>query len=179
VDEPVDPIHYIVRETLLVFKLLGEHEHNVHALMVLYATMDMMAWLDLPQGKDMVQRLDFKAWVDKYMLPTPLLRECTSEDLYGARCAILHTRGATPPNAKKHGQRSIWYYGRPTPEVQDLRLRKAGDPDVILVSVLDLLEAFTAAMFKFHGDVVKDADRRSRLEGRAQQWLRYRHPDTF
>src|ERR1700680_4637773 len=60
------------------------------ALLIIYATMDIVAALTRPKTQLDTSGPIFKSWIDRYMLPSSNLR-CTSEDIWGARCGFLHT----------------------------------------------------------------------------------------
>lgn len=59
------------------------------ALILTFVTIDSMAWLDRAAGED-VTKPDFISWVDRYLLPDNNL-PCTGEELYSARCGMLHS----------------------------------------------------------------------------------------
>src|SRR5207245_8304759 len=67
-------------------------------LILLYAGIDAMAWLDRPASQRDVIEADFVQWAERYLLsqPSPGL---TGEDLYGARCGLLHSHTG---ESKKH-----------------------------------------------------------------------------
>ena len=80
-------------------------------LILLYATIDAMAWLDRPDGQDDAHADDFIAWVDRYLLPDSGL-PCTGADLYGARCGFLHSHTG---ESKRHRQlliKKLFYHRR-------------------------------------------------------------------
>ena len=58
-------------------------------LALCYSLIDMMAWLSLPEGRDEVHAKDFIGWANRYVIPDAGL-ECTAEDLYAARCGVVH-----------------------------------------------------------------------------------------
>lgn len=59
-------------------------------LLLLYAGIDIMAWLNRPKSHADVQRSDFVEWAEKYLLPGTKLA-CSAIDLYAARCSLLHS----------------------------------------------------------------------------------------
>jgi hypothetical protein len=60
------------------------------ALLLLYSSMDVVASFTRPIGQEDTSGEVFKAWIDRYMLPASGLK-CRSEDLWAARCGMLHT----------------------------------------------------------------------------------------
>jgi hypothetical protein len=63
------------------------------AVMLMYAGMDAMAFLDMPDGQEDVTRSDFIRWADRY-IRFPCKDQISGEDFYGARCALLHSYSA-------------------------------------------------------------------------------------
>src|SRR5262245_54852320 len=98
-----------VIDTLDVLNLLQRSGHQTQLLIVLYSAIDTMAWVGLKEGD--VTRTDFKMWVDRYLLPGTPLR-CNSDDLYSARCSLLHSHAAESSSTRKGKARQTWYYGK-------------------------------------------------------------------
>ncbi|MHA6127092.1 hypothetical protein ACX3YD_13015 [Pseudomonas fluorescens group sp. PF-1] len=67
---------------------LRDGGHLVPAVMLTYAGIDQMAWLSISQERSSGR--DFKAWVDKFVLPHVQIA-CTAQELWEARNGILHT----------------------------------------------------------------------------------------
>lgn len=79
------------------------------ALILTYSGIDAMAWLDRPADHEDVTPDDFIAWVNTYLLPESGLN-CSAEDLYGARCGMLHSHTA---ESRRHRQlliRKLFYH---------------------------------------------------------------------
>ena len=61
------------------------------AVMV-YIGIDVMAFLSMPADQDKQGRQDFIAWVAQYLKAAPeSTYQYEGRDVYGARCALLHT----------------------------------------------------------------------------------------
>lgn len=78
-------------QTLEAISCLITANHYMQALVVLYSAIDTLAWST--RGSGDVTRGDFCRWVTQYMQPEATLG-CTPKDLYGARCALLHSGSA-------------------------------------------------------------------------------------
>lgn len=136
-------------------------EHNLWepALILIYSGIDAMAWLDRPRDRDDVTPDDFINWVNKYLLPESAL-ECTAEDMYGARCGLLHSHTA---ESKRHRQlrvKKLFYSrmweGKPLILLQ-LRMNEKFFPatvnmELLARAFLKAIERFTAAV---DGDPMK------------------------
>jgi hypothetical protein len=85
---------------------LIKNDFRLAALMLVFTTIDQMAWISLPGDED-VRGNDFVAWVDTYMLGRNRtgLEAVTAGDLYGARCGLLHT-GTAESHSLRNGKAS-------------------------------------------------------------------------
>lgn len=63
------------------------------ALVLTFSAIDTMAYLAMPAGKLDVMRSDFIDWAEKYMIFENSSQRPTAQDLYGARCGVLHGQG--------------------------------------------------------------------------------------
>jgi hypothetical protein len=76
-------------------RLLLREEFYPAALVLTFSAMDTMAYLAMPAGKQDVMRSDFIDWAEKYMIFEGSSQRPTAQDLYGARCGILHGQGTS------------------------------------------------------------------------------------
>lgn len=60
------------------------------SLILIYAGIDTLAWLDINDNRLDVRGEDFIKWTNQFLKPN-LNLSCTSEDLYGSRCGIIHS----------------------------------------------------------------------------------------
>jgi hypothetical protein len=130
---------------------LRQHGHIEPTLVLLYAAIDTMTWLSVPQEESSGQ--DFQRWVDKYMLGPnrALLPNVTAVDLWGARCGLLHTAAPESRDFRKGNARKIFY-------TNNVEITADLPPDVVLVSIEDLGQAFAAALLWFIADLDNDLD---------------------
>lgn len=57
---------------------------------LVFVTIDSMAWLERSPTRSDVTRTDFIDWVERHMIPDSHL-PCTADELYSARCGMLHS----------------------------------------------------------------------------------------
>ena len=164
INKPVPP------ETRSLAPFLGAHptlkEHGEHllgaiskcvrggfhlpALILIYATIDAMAWLDRDEKAEDVTRRDFVQWVGTYLLPNSDLG-CTATDLYAARCAIVHSYSSESSSSRK-GQAKTISYAWGTAREETMRFAIARSPlrdKVQVVHISKLLRALEAGMTRF------------------------------
>jgi hypothetical protein len=135
-------------------------------LILLYAGIDAMAWLDRPAGQLDVTENDFVRWAERYLLssPSPGL---TGEDLYGARCGLLHSHTGESRKHRILKVRKLFYHrevnGKRVGVVQLRMNEKFLPPSVDLDA---FVRAFRDAVRKFREDFEKDAERRDQIYDR-------------
>ena len=77
------------------------------ALILIYSAIDSAGWIasdDLDEGVG----TRFQNWVNKWMLKSGKLK-CTAEELYAARCGVLHTLTPNSTLSEKKGVKRIAY----------------------------------------------------------------------
>jgi hypothetical protein len=86
--QPEDVVAQLVGE----MRKLREAGVIASAVMLAYVVIDAMAHISRPLTADKATNADFKAWVDKYMHAyEPAEYRYNGDDLYAARCDLLHT----------------------------------------------------------------------------------------
>ena len=156
------------RSTRNATETLERSGHLLQALVVLYSAIDTLAWASKKAGD--VTQADFCRWVGDYMRPVENIG-CTPEDLYGARCALLHSGGAESCLSRQGRATPIWYVTEKTtlPKVQKI-LQKTRAP-AKLVCTEDLLALFSLAATIFRKAVSQDAAWEARVAKRIGAWF--------
>ena len=123
------------------------------SLMLTYATIDIMAWLDRDKCHQDVQRSDFIKWVEVYLLPNSQL-SCSAIDLYAARCSLIHSYSAES-KLSREGKASEIFYAWGTSEEQDLQqlIDLEGSRDAKAVQIEKLLTALRQGVEQFIANV--------------------------
>lgn len=85
-----------------------EAKLRTQALILIYCTIDILAWLTRPTSQPDVQRKDFISWVEKYILPNTSLT-CNAIDLYAARCALVHSYISESKLSREGKAKQIFY----------------------------------------------------------------------
>lgn len=123
------------------------------SLILLYATVDAMAWLNRPPNQPDVERADFLNWVKKYLLPDSTL-PCVAEDLYGARCGLLHTNTGESRLHRQLKATKLFYHRKRNGgaesivqlRMNEVRLPLSIDLDVLVASFRQGLDRFAVAI---------------------------------
>lgn len=117
-------------------------------LMILYASLDILAGLNRPEEKQESDSEDFKAWVNTYLLPDSCLN-VTAEDLWAARCGLLHNYSPRSRPVIRGGAREIYYTWGPG-RVEELEAAiEASRINAVVLHVDDILRAFQESFRRF------------------------------
>jgi hypothetical protein len=91
-------------------RAIDSHLHKgelLPATMLLYAAIDGSAWLASLGPKDRGVGENFRRYVTKYLLRGH--EKVTAQELWNARCGILHTQTPTSDGSTRGTAREIWY----------------------------------------------------------------------
>jgi hypothetical protein len=132
------------------------------AVILIYSGMDSMAYLAMPKDQTDVTRKDFIDWADRY-IRFPCKDQLTGADLYGARCAMVHTYSVYSQMSREGKARLIGYMDKSVPEV---RYNQTVKKELVLVSVPALAEAFFKGIDSFLVDAFSDKARAPIIEAR-------------
>mgnify|MGYP000049544532 CR=1 FL=1 len=146
-----------------------ERQCVLSTLVLAYSAIDNLSWLSLPTGKAEITRQHFMSWTDRYVLPNTSL-ECSSADLYGARCGLIHTLTPDSRMAEQGNAVKINYSWGNQPAYPRKKLEELG-MSAIKIHVDTLCRAIEQGAQRFWEDVEKDKDRLSLLNQRAQKFL--------
>ena len=124
------------------------------AVILILSAIDAMAYLSMPEGQQDVTKSDFVKWAERY-LQFPGNEQLTGLDLYGARCAMLHSYGSRSRISQKGECRMVGYMDRSNPPI---RYNPSVSTDLVLVAVPALRDALFQGIDRFLIDVYKNAD---------------------
>ena len=122
-------------------------------LALMYATIDILASLERPADQEATGSKEFKQWVENYM-PLSVLN-VTSDDLWAARCGLLHT--FTPSSDKSRaGKARELHYVRGNANFVPFAQREV-DPSCstkIVVDIDCLVESFQNGIMAFMQEII-------------------------
>jgi hypothetical protein len=133
----------------------------VAALAMVYVGIDTLALLSCPSGQQSQTRADFIAWVDKYLKADPSSEyEYEGDDVYAARCAVLHSYGSVALMHSGSNPPRKFGYTDNGPH------RKDDTERFVLVSVAVLIHDFSKALADFVDAMKTDAALKGRVDSR-------------
>jgi len=144
-----DEIQRRVAQLFAAIEICRDKKLILPALILVYSTIDIMAWLNRDEQHEDVKRSDFLLWVETFLLPNTDLA-CTSLDLYGARCSLLHSYSAASRLSRK-GEASQLFYAWGDADEEELQklIDRDNTRDAKAVHVEKLISALKVAVQRF------------------------------
>lgn len=153
--------------------LCRENDFVAPYLVLLYSIIDNFAWLNLPAKRDTVKGADYIEWVRKYVIPDSGL-PCSAEDVYAARCAIVHTgRFASERSRAGHAKELHYVAGNQPDELLKDQIKRLGWEDRVHPVRIQMLDAAVRqGVLRFMDDVESDPARRTLVASRIESMNR-------
>ncbi len=141
------------------------------AAKLIYSGIDNLAWLSRQHSEPNVRRADFIEWVNQYLLPDSNLH-CTADELYGARCGLLHANVAESDRTRMGAFRQICYStGASDPKGAYKHIRQERYKSNVIVHIKDLYDAYLSGIKKFNGRLEQDPDFASVIYEHSNKWF--------
>jgi len=151
-------------------QLCMKHHHFSPSLVLVYSGIDFFASLSRPVSKPDVTRVDFINWVEKYMRCRDALG-VTGNDLYAARCGMVHTYS---PDSRLHregsARRIMYTWGSQEVHEANALVRKLGYSEVFL-KIETLIATFLMGVGEFGKALEKDPKLEKLVESRGGRLL--------
>jgi hypothetical protein len=148
-DPIINVIHNSIRRGINVTL---ENECEASAIILMLSAIDAMAYLVMPESQQDVRADDFISWADQY-IRFPGKDQVTGADLYGARCAMLHSFGAQSRMSRSGQCRVVIWMDKAVPPII---FRPDVQPGYVMVSIVALRDALFAGMDRFLINLYKD-----------------------
>ncbi|MCB0539773.1 MAG: hypothetical protein H6571_17985 [Lewinellaceae bacterium] len=132
-----------------------EKERIVPCLILIFSAIDSFSFL--AEKSDRTGRSVFKSWVKKWML-TKYPLPCNENDIYAARCGLLHQQ-VSESNLSKEGRAKQIYYswGNSNHEILESAISKSNKrANVVAVKVEDLFWSFRKGLTDCKIEIGKD-----------------------
>jgi hypothetical protein len=138
-----------------------EADRSTAALVVLYSGIDILSSLTRPESSENTSSQYFKEWVERYML-LKLPSALTAQDIWSARCGLLHTNQPDSDLSRKGKAKEIVYMRAPMEDIESAQ--KLCDADTsnvsqsVVVAFSDLHQAFFEGVSNFFADINRDME---------------------
>lgn len=168
-----DPVNNAINDGMLRdINICIENECFRAAVILIFAGIDAMSYMNRPEGNQYNDSKDFKNWVSKYFHVFGQTK-ITSEEWWAARNAIVHSYGAYSKLHKKKDVRVLGWMVNSDPHI---RHNPNISDQLILVDILAMRDAFTKAVQNFLIDSFSDPIRIQYMEVRLNELI-IKYPD--
>jgi hypothetical protein len=156
-NEPEEKLLDFLKTQFTGITILRKNQLPLPLLTLLYSTIDILAYV-WAGGADKEASKRFIGFTLKYIIK--YLKEVNEVDLWGARCAIIHT--ATPESTvsiKGNARKIVYSWGSARIELLKEIIKKDAEPHkYIAISIDDLFEALGKGIDDFLADLVNDEE---------------------
>jgi hypothetical protein len=157
---PDETFNTLVRELVDALKqAFAKDIPTFSGLVLLYASMDIISSLSRPIDQDTTRSV-FKNWVNTYMLRDAGLG-CNADDIYAARCGILHTLSLSSLASREGKAKQISYLNKGDGVKRLQEWCDAKGRDVVVVSIYTYTHAFYQGIYRFTEAITADATLRA------------------
>ena len=129
-DPIVNAVHKGIKEDI---EFNHGHGRIRATLLLIFSAIDAMAFLNMPASQTDVTRTDFNEWANRYLKLVDA-KQLAGADLYGARCALLHTYSSESRMSREGKCRQLMFVDA----LPGSPVRETTDPEFVLVSVAAL-----------------------------------------
>jgi hypothetical protein len=129
---------------------------QIPTLILLYSSIDIMGYLDMPADKDSNTSADFLRWADTYLIPNMKDAICTSMDLYSARCGLLHSMSYESNLTRKRDAKNIMYTGGKLKGFDFKSVLRSLGKDDVVINIDDFCISFRKGLKEFIQEITAD-----------------------
>lgn len=136
-------------------KVCKDNDYIESVFILMYALIDSLSWLNSSE-LDIQKRLvhdDFIKFCDEYIINQPNFSNkfynLSSEEIYNARCAVVHTISAKSKNNIKKNIRYLTYSNNMQASSEGNQILNSLNENSVCISVTDFLATLTNAVTDF------------------------------
>ena len=138
------------------------------ALVLVYSGIDIAASIERPDSEGVGAA--FRRWAERYLLSQGTL-DCTSDDLWGARCGIVHTYSAASDHSRTGRAKQVVYsWGAANASDLQTMVRATGR-DFAAIHIDALTGSFRQGISRYLYELAADKPRMSAAADRAGVWF--------
>lgn len=145
-----------------------ERKQLLPCLLLIYSGIDIVASLE--RKYDEGTAAAFQRWVDNYIYPETNF-DCSSKDLYGARCGIVHTFSSFSDYSRSGRAKEVIYaWGNASADKLREVSKTVGRTNIVL-DIDRLIFVFKSGVGNYFLEVSKNFDRSKNVMKNAGLWL--------
>lgn len=148
-----EKLHSFISEQIEALRLLGDNKLFIPYLMITYTIMDIFADITGDHVRDKYIGKRFEAFATKYLMKH--LSDVTTDDLWGARCGLLHTGTPESDKSRNGVARQILYsWGAADISLVKKLAAKEGKPKYVALSI----DSLSIALIKALEDILTEIE---------------------
>jgi len=164
----VQPFFQNMAQLLSAIEDCLEKRRLLPCLTLLYSGIDVVASLE--RRSDEGTKAAFVRWVTEFLLKSYPL-SCTALELYAARCGVVHAFSPESDLSQRGVTRRLIYaWGNAKKSDLAEAAQRLNRTDVA-VQVEELIEGFRRGLVSYREEVVRDPERRRRVEAGTDLWF--------
>jgi len=141
-----------IRELIKTIEYCYRENDKLSCLILLYSVIDIMSWLSRDTHEAETTKTNFIRWIEEFLLPGSSLK-CTADELYSARCSIIHTyipEWGTSTNVKGDANKINYIWVKAGKSASENRINSSSrKPVTIVVNIDDFIHALKNAIQRF------------------------------
>lgn len=157
--------------TIRALDVLYQEKLYLQSFVVFYAAIDAVGFLDAQLGQKRATQASFSKWVNLYLLENSDIL-VSAEDLYSARCAVLHMASQESEMSRDNKARQVHYYsGNRNGELSkdfESTVSSLGVNSDIAVNIEHIYSVFYSALQQFKRSFLGKCLQGSEYESRLQ-----------
>ena len=148
-------------------------KEKLACLVLLYSTIDIMVWLSRDPHDADATKDDFVSWVEEFLLPGSGII-CSAEDLYTARCFIIHSYAqvwGVNQSYKGEANKIHYMWGKTSKETVKHDNGNRLKETAIDLPVEKLVSALQAAIQRFNNSLIDNRTLFELVDERSQKFF--------
>jgi hypothetical protein len=170
IPRPEQALQARIHEFRASIKLMSDAGFVNSSLVLLYTAIDFVGSLLRPKNKPDTAGEYFKNWVDKYMIAGSKV-PFTANDIWGARCGLLHTQTASSKVFREGKARQIHYYRGSLPPDLEHAMKSLSSKGKLFVNRDSFTGCFEQGIDRFLADVERNPALKQRVLQHAESFL--------
>ncbi|MFA6284132.1 MAG: hypothetical protein WC633_08325 [Desulfurivibrionaceae bacterium] len=162
-------LNRLISEQIESLRCLYKKNLYMPFLMVLYATIDIFGFVTATNETDAPGQR-FRSFTHTFMMK--YLKDVTPDDLWGARCAILHTGTPESDHSRKNKARQILYsWGTADSALTKKVIAESDNPEKYVATTIESLsDALMGALCDLQDIIERDTSLRNLWGGRIKRF---------
>ena len=158
-------------DILKSIKICKDNDFKESVFILTYAMIDSLSWLNSDEQSIVNRNIkkDFINFSNEYIV-NQISQNISGEELYNARCAIVHTISTRSQNNIRHNSRYICYSNCKEATINvNIKLQRINE-NAVCIDAIELLTALVEAKTLFFNKIKKNNEKKNSLIIKANEY---------